>query len=621
MTSPGTLTNSSNAVLTYEQVMARFPWLDYGTFAIPEAWSDVILWSRYFWLQNGDYRRSMRMVAAYFVTSLDMPDIDDEEKDSYVQFFEKSVPYGRKCNEVGADYLAYGEVFRSPYFPIRRFLRCTSCHFEQPVQHAAYTWQNFQFVRSGTCLGCGGTAPLERVDRKDTDMSKVRINRWDPASMAVVWNAVTEESDYFLRIPPILKKQIKDGVKTVIHTIPWEFVECVRDNADLMFDRDMIFHDYIREITGVMENGRGISPAVANFRLFWLIQTLNRQSQAIAMDYITGLRIYSPTPQTNVGNAAMSNDPVLNRGGKSFVNAMQTIINTHRMDPTRRFIAPHPVSYQFTGGEGKTIDPYDVILKRKEEMLHAVGVPVEFYKLNLTGQGTPMMLRLFEVMWTEIPQLYNNFLQWTVDHLVRRFKTQPTKISLKKTSVADDLEKKQAFLQLMSGNQISPATALSPWGIDDIRQEIRNTFKHQLILAEEQQRFDDEMEKKQEQGIMRAGTALPNASTQAQQAAGAGGDPSTGGAPPSPSQTASQIGGNPTLSDMEQQAQQIAQQIVALPDAQRKQELKKIRESNKTLHSLVMSALNEIRQQAASAGGYQTIQQNFGPGAAGGQPQ
>jgi hypothetical protein len=598
--------------MKYEQVIARFPWLDYGTFAIPDAWADVILWARYFWMQNGDYRQSMKMVASYFVTGLDFKDIADEEREDYKDFFNSSVNYSRECVALGMDFNAYGEVIRTMFFPTHRSLRCTDCGFEQPIKQAEYEWSNYDFVRKTPCPVCGqrAGAHLDRIDRKDTDMSKVRINRWDPSLIQVAWSAVSQKSAYWLRIPATLKKQINEGVEVVICDIPWEFVECVQQGRDLELDPDMVFHEYHRDITGVMENGRGLSPAVGNFRLFWLIQTLNRQDQAIAIDYITGLRLYSPTPQNSVstgGPTSLGADPMLNRGGRDFVGSMSAIINQHRADPTKRFTAPHPVTYQFTGGEGKNLSPYDMIAQRKEELLHASGVPVEFYKLNLQGQGAPMMLRMFEMMWNEIPFIYNAFLQWIVNHLVRSFKTVECKISLKRTTIADDLDRKQALMSLMSGNQIAPSTALEPYGIDDIRAEIRKVFEHQRILAEEQQKSDEEMQKMQEAGILKQTTALPTPSSQ-QAGAAPPVDPATGmPMPPSPSQMAQQGSGNMSLGDLEAQAQQIAQQLLPMPYEQRVPELKAIRETNKSLHALVMSSLKQMRQQAQSEGGYQMI--------------
>jgi hypothetical protein len=58
---------------------------------------------------------------------------------------------------------------------------------------------------------------------------------------------------------------------------------------------------------------------------------------------------------------------------------------------------------------------------------------------------------------------------------------------------------------------------------------------------------------------------------------------------------------------MSDQADQIASQLVSMPEYDRKQQLKAIRESNKDLHSLVTSKMEKIRSQAASQGQQQML--------------
>jgi hypothetical protein len=94
------------------------------------------------------------------------------------------------------------------------------------------------------------------------------------------------------------------------------------------------------------------------------------------------------------------------------------------------------------------------------------------------------------------------------------------------------------------------------------------------------------------------------AEQQQQQAAG-GVDPAAqamnmGGMPaggvPGPQSSAT------SLTGMSDQAMSIAQQLAVMPEYNRKQELKALREGNKDLHALVTQNLRDIRQQASSAG-------------------
>ena len=75
-----------------------------------------------------------------------------------------------------------------------------------------------------------------------------------------------------------------------------------------------------------------------------------------------------------------------------------------------------------------------------------------------------------------------------------------------------------------------------------------------------------------------------------------------------------------TPEDLQSQAQIIANQLLAMPDAQKDAELLKLKRSDPTMHALVTSMIDDIRQQARSQGGQMMMAQQFGQGGGGGAP-
>ena len=57
------------------------------------------------------------------------------------------------------------------------------------------------------------------------------------------------------------------------------------------------------------------------------------------------------------------------------------------------------------------------------------------------------------------------------------------------------------------------------------------------------------------------------------------------------------------------EAEQMAQQLLLMPELQRKQMLTQIRKSDETLHALVMAKLDQLRRSAASQGQAMVLQQ------------
>ena len=77
-----------------------------------------------------------------------------------------------------------------------------------------------------------------------------------------------------------------------------------------------------------------------------------------------------------------------------------------------------------------------------------------------------------------------------------------------------------------------------------------------------------------------------------------------------------------TPEDMQAQAQLIAQQLLTLPESQKDSQLIKLKKADPTMHALVSSIIDDIRQQARSQGGAMLMQQQFGgqPAAQGPMP-
>ncbi len=288
---------------------------------------------------------------------------------------------------------------------------------------------------------------------------------------------------------------------------------------------------------------------------------------------------------------------------------MSAMIQTHRNNPASYHTAPFPLQYQFMGGEGGQLVPPDKLKFRHQEFLNQLGVPLEYHQMNMTAQAAPMALRMFESYWQNIPAFYNNVLAWSVKILTKAFDLDETRVEMQKTTVVDDMQYKQILLQLMGGNQLSPQTALEPLGID-ASTEVEKVLKHQDFVERATQKYQEKAKKREEMGVLKGMVQQPSASALQ-------GDPNAQGGPAGAPVGGMPMGGMPgagqtqptgSLAEMAEQASSIAQQIVSLPDFERKQQLKALRQGNKQLHSLVKADLETLRSEAASQGRAQLAQ-------------
>jgi hypothetical protein len=585
----------------------QIPWLDYASVSMPTNHELIMWWAMYLWNVDGNYRSAFQRVVEHFITSVEFPDLESEEESEFKELFTKHLNYRRELKAIGDDFLCFGNCFLSIYLPFKRNLACSHCFFEQPIKHVDYDIEfsaqhGVRWKRKRPCPACGNNHDYVLRDRKDPDISRVRLVRYSPFEIELAQNPFSQRKNIWWRIPNDFRQDVLSKARIFIEDTPAEVLEAVAVNGRLLFDEDMIYHLDETTVSGMKTRGWGIPRSIANFRAAWLAQIMNRADQAIAADYTLGMRLISPAK-------ANDTDPMIMHGMDNFVSGMNRIINRHRAEPMSYHTAPYPVNYQFLGGEGRDLLPADKLKFRHQEFLTQANVPLEYHQMSMTVQAAPMGLRLFESAWQSVPTLYTSTLQWVVKVTARNFGLQETTVRIQRSTIADDQERKNILMQLMAANQISPQTALEPLGVD-AGQEARQTFKHQAFVAKLQREDEEQQIKEQEMGAMSALTAQQQPSMildqqmAAQQGGGGmvGADPGlmggmpAGGVPGMSGQT----GG--TLQAMQEQAEAIAMQLVQMPEFDRRQQLKALREGNKDLHTLVKAKMEEIRSQASSQG-------------------
>ena len=477
--------------------------------------------------------------------------------------------------------MVYGNSFISIYFPFDRFLICPKCRVEYHVDTIPFKFNLLKQSFSCKCpnKSCNYEGEFNREDRRSLDRSRVRLKRWNPKLMRLRYHEISGEIEYFMELDPLFVKRVSDGNPFYLNKCPWEIVECIAnckkaDTPLFKFAKDSIYHLREASLMGLPIRGWSIPPLMANFRLAYYIQVLRRYDEALAFDFIVPFRILFPDATPN----AQGIDALQTTSMSVFMGHMQTMVKNHRKDPTTVSTAPFKVGYQMVGGEGKTLAPKDNIALAVDELLNAVGFPAELYKGTLQIQAFPVALRLFEKTWGNMVDGFNDLINWSITRVAKYFGWGDIKGKLRSVTLADDIERKALQLQAAAGMDISKATAYRPLGLD---------------YMEEQKKVVDEQKKVQE---------LQQEAQEEAQVAQMGGQGGGGGG------GASGVGATP--GDVYQQGKDLAYQLVTqTPENLRRGELIKIKQSNPTLHAIVLQSMNELRQEMARQGQAVMLQQ------------
>jgi hypothetical protein len=609
------------------------PFCDIASLSMPESIQTALRWVEYVMNANGPYRQAIDRVVSYFITDIEIYDIGEnttgrEEKEKFQVFLEDTLSIKNVLHSIGLDYMTYGNAFTSLLVPFRRYLSCKTCGLEMPLEkvynseQCAFKWQDFQF--HATCPKCKTTGVWRHIDRRSGDTDSMHVKRWSPHDIDILWDPYTDECSYVWKIPQDYRALIKQGHLHHLERASWEVIQAIKNEQNLMFDKGVIYHLKEDALAGMRNRGWGISRVLTNFRQAWYYQILHRYNEAIALDYVIPFRVITPAPR---GGDAQSADPVHTINLSNFTARVQAMLRARRTDPARWNVLPFPVNYQALGGDASQLAPKDLLDQGLETLLKCIGMPVELFNGTLSFQAAPAALRLFEANWSHLPHNMNRFLTDLAAHVAKVMSWEPVGAKLVRVTHADDLNRQMAKLQLMQGQMISKTTGLKSVGID-YEDETKRMLEEERIYAEEQERMQKEMEQAQQMKDLSQSVDMMGGMGQA--GAGATGMPAQGGAPVPAAGGAPMGPGQPTAvdqflmqrqnsgsiprtpEDLQQQAQLIANQLLSLPETQKDSELIKLKRGDATMHALVTSIIDDIRQQARSQGGAMVMAQQYG---------
>jgi hypothetical protein len=597
------------------------PFRDAASMQMPTTMRSVLFWSEAIWTVQGTYRMAMERIISYFLTDIDLTGVsDDEERTKFLDFLKIKLNILTEASIIMRDRFCYGNAFVSIIVPFRRYLRQPhtgdfyplSEIYESPEFKFKFS-SDFEFIATDPRTGWRGAWLID--DRPREEAEHLIIKRWSPHEIEILCDPYTNETAYLWRIPEYYKRMVREGNLFHLERASKQVLLAIKNNSLFRFHPDAIRHLKEPTLAGLVNMGWGFPRSLTNFRQMWYIQVLRRYNEAIAMDYLIPLRLITPA---NVAGPNGMTDPLAAMSGGDFKAEIRNMITRRRKDPAGWHMLPFPVNYQMLGGDAKQLVPTELIEQAYDVLLNETGTPVEFYKGSLTtaAHQAPMALRLFESTHWQVVAEMNSFLQWACDTISSIMSWQPVTCMLRRVTMADDIEKRMATLQLMMSKELSGTTGLEALGYVWESEQRR--------LADEarmQQRIAERNRKETERDGFAAAVASGANPTQPQpgQQGGQQGGPQGG-------QQGDQAGGQQggamgpgslpvseyiqslgpdvsvTPNELQAAAEQLATDLLGIPEGVKDSELRKLKKVNPTLHSIVLQKLRDTRASIRASG-------------------
>jgi len=560
------------------------------------------VWDYCFFLfhMNGSFRQAVRRVVSYFLTDVEFTGEntgDDKEQRKFKEILVDQINIFGVLFKAGMEYGCYGNSFLRRYFPFERVLidrrgghtREYALSMLEQLGPVKYNYKELVYEVSDPTDNPKGGAARKRIklpfrDKPSKDVTKMCVDNLDIRDIILVPSLMGQQTRIIYRFSQDFLFKVHNGDPFHVNSVPIEFLEAISKNEDFLFHPGQVFHLKAPTINGLRNNAWGIPETLANYRTIHHLQVLRRIDEAVGLDYLLPFRVFTPEPSAAASGALY--DSLFG----TFKSEMTELIARRRANPTAIHAAPFPIALQELGGTGKNLVTADLVKAHTAQLMEEFNIPAEMYTGQMQLQNIPTAIRLFEKSWNFLYWNFNQLLKWVADGVQDVRREHRFSLQLEKSVMADDLEERQAYMQLVASGEISRARAYKTFNIEDPIEEKRRRLREDLEIEKDKTKLQQNFEQEMQTGNL--GQQPPPQQGQAPPAGGGGGGY---GNPPQ--------GANVTPLDVVAEADQIAQQFLQIPDnGTRAKELQKLKATRPDLHAMVKQKMEEYRAQGASQG-------------------
>jgi len=455
------------------------PFFDLANNFLPKNIKTLFQYCKTFFYTNSFLRNVITKLTEYPITEL-LIDSNESQvvKDKWYTIINQNVKLKPLLIDVGLDYYTYGNAFISASVVPKRFLKCSSCGEEHPIDDVNYKIKNFSF--EGTCPECkAGGIKFSIVDEKTKSINNIKFVRWSPEHIDIDWNPIINEAEYYYNIPASVKSKIIKGNRHILSTVPKIFLDSLRKKKKIKLDKNNLFH-FKRPTLAEEDMGWGKPIILPALKTIYYLQTLKRGNEAIANEHIIPKKAIYPANTTTL-------DPYTQMNLGKWKTQMETQIKKWKSDPNHIGVFPIPIGYQELGGNARALLLTPEMKFLEEEIINSLGVPVEFVKGNSSWTGSSVSLRIIENHFLTYRELLSDFINQFIVRKVADYLNYPAvKINFKRFRMSDDIQAKQTLANLNSQGKVSDATLLDNFGIDHNKElkalnDSKRLFRESII--------------------------------------------------------------------------------------------------------------------------------------------
>lgn len=540
------------------------------------------------------FRQVNRRLFSFFITDIEFIDCDEASQKNLKDFLYNILDLKQTLQTVGDDWGCYGNAFVRLYMPFKRTLLDPRPNYSKEyydfnifasrMDQVKFNLEDLTFTVPDPQNDFNGYITCQFKDTPNRRKENYRLMIVDPRYIRIIYSRINGECTYIWKFSQDIIDQVKRNVLDVINTIPRSMLQALKNNQDFKFKKGELFHFKAPSVSGLSRDGWGISEFLLNFRNIYKMLLYSKADEMLALDYVTPLRVVS---MDHSGLSGGNDSPAQSLDSVMFVNQVSKMVSNYRRDPTSWQVSPYPLSYQEMGGTGKQYISKDISDANRNELLHGAGFPPALFDLSLNLQILPVSLRLLQTDFWYIYNQFNKFTKWVVSKTQRIFTEKKIEVIWQQPRIVDDVEAQATKMNLGINGLLPYKTFLESLGISDPINAVLQRKKEDAEIQNKLQKVEEDIEKER--------AAAQNLEAELQDGLSA---------PAGAMQGAS-------ILTKEQEAMSIAQQLLAMPVGQSRQQLQALEGRDFPLYSLVMAYMDKERANLRSQG-YQAMKEQNG---------
>lgn len=603
----------SGKTRTGADIMPRFddPFLMPSSETFPTELKSSFDFCLFLYYLNPLYVSTTNRVFTYFLTELEFSEYSDsddklgteDQQKRLKETLEDKINIWGLLQQVGVDWGCYGNAFVKVNRPFDRYVVIPTADGDQwvvlnqlPRKQVTYDSSSMKYTVPNIFAEPDSNGELPSIEVAFEDVPSRNVERLsytflDPRYIVLDKPHFSDNCEIVYKLPPDVKARIKDGNLNEVNNCTALTLEAVKEGFDIRYQEGEVFHFKQPTVTGLSESGWGIPNVIAHYRDIYQCQIYRKIDEVIAKDYLMPLRILSPEFGPQTGGDGTPAKQIIFSGWK---REMKKIIETRRLNKFAIHVTPTPVRYDEHGANGKQYSPKELVEIQNQVLMDGIGYPQELHRGTIQIQQTPTALRLFEKQYHWLFKGINNFTSFVSKDVQSLRGEGRMKVGIARPMMADNLETSAMFTQLAMGGEFPRADAWKRFGVEDPVKAYQRRVKEDMKFEEVSFEAQKDLAQKRESGSLAEQIAM-----QGQQGPPPV-DPSTG-APVMAAPGAGALAESNPL-DVQNQAMQLAQEWISLPQGDKNKMLAQVKATNPTLHASIKQEMENIRAQGASEG-------------------